>query len=205
MIREVTSELVEKMSAIEHRLQGDPRILEKMLPFDMRLQVDLGEKVEVSDGWDRLSFASMVGDDPVGRITFHLTARPRIVTNIAILSYAAMQMEQERNDPEKILEYTLQAGLEFRRDVVRAIDDVLIRRGYQKIKWASCVRGERSQDHSHFYRWIVERIGGRVVGRFLGDLSLRNGEIVDEEWYEVSVDAWESYRQFLQEILDHGR
>lgn len=194
MIREIDAALVEKMSPIEQRLLGDPKILEKTLPYNMQLQVSLDEKIEVSDGWERMSYASMVGDDPVGSITFLLTARPRIVSNVIMISYAAMRIEQERGNIEKILEYTFQAGLEFRRDVVRAIDDVLICRGYNKIKWCSCVRGDRSEDHSHFYRWFVERIGGRVVGRFRGDISLRNGEIADVEWYEVDATDWIAYR-----------
>ena len=118
------------------------------------------------DNWYCHEFVSVKNNEVIGYITYSTKRNPRIAYDFYAVNYTDSPI--------------------FAIDLLRAIDNIFIEFGFQKIDFSVIVGNpiEKSYDK------LISMYGGRVVGVLKNDVCLLDGNIYDKKLYELSIEDY---------------
>jgi hypothetical protein len=179
MIRYATTELAAACSKIENDIYSNPKFFDKTVHMNASF-VAMDGVLGANNDWSGITLVSLLPNgSPIGRILFDGTfGTLRVIRSVGMFGYSSFLPLS----PEQRLE----ADLTWKNDLLSAINLVFMKHDVWKIRFCVFV-GNHAQRH---YRFIVKRSGGAIVGLFKKETQLRNGEMVDQENYELYKDAW---------------
>lgn len=180
MIRYATTELASACSKTENEIYSDPKFFDKTKYMNASF-VAMEGSLGASNDWNGITLVSVLPNgSPIGRLVFDgLFGTFRIIRSVGMFGYSQFLPLT----PEQRLE----ADLTWKNDLLNAIDLVFKKHNVWKIRFCVFI-GNPAQRH---YRFIVKRAGGAIVGYFKNETQLRDGEMVDQEIYELYRDSWE--------------
>ena len=123
------------------------------------------DKLEIdSDTWNKHQFVSIDNTgEVIGFIQYHVNREDNSCSNLCICNFI---------DSGKII---------FAMDLVQALQDIFEKYKFRKLKFSVCIGNPLEKS----YDTMIEKYNGRIVGTYLKDAKLFDGEYCDRKVYEI--------------------